>query len=574
MKNMSSWDNLEDDIVKQIKNYLKNKKIEHFCNEMIGKKETSNPCFFDTFNKFFDLNLSSSSYYKEYKRDIKNPELTEFDDVKKRFNGIFRTYHTEIIEYLKSEFSLDEPLDEILVEVLKEQKIKLKNYIFSSKDFDYTQILENLSKVEFSKCKFIDRYELINFKETLYADCVMDEIYFKNSSEEKCIFNEVLFYNTEIKKIYCEGITFKSRLFKKLKIENVIDSIELVNCDIPIDFILNNENRENEDDLLKINYLSFKNSTFLKGTKIKIQFCEIEKANFYNTKFEDLADFYQSVFNNVDFERTDFKSISIFSEVEFNCNVDFKYTKFLGKTIFRDTVIKKPYSLDLRNTIFDDEANFLDITAEKRETDDYTKEKKGKTKDIKVKNRETARIIKSFFDNQNNTIEANKFYALEMQKREEELDEEKKNGKDFFEWLIFKTHGLSSNHSQDSLVALFWILIFSFTYGFTNCLNKSLDTKLEYFLIDSFIIGIILLISIWVVKKENINNFYLVLCFYIFYSFFSKDVTLYNISNNINPFSIMTGWQELSFLTLIYKISIAFLIYQFIISIRQNTRRK
>ena len=34
--------------------------------------------------------------------------------------------------------------------------------------------------------------------------------------------------------------------------------------------------------------------------------------------------------------------------------------------------------------------------------------------DIKIDDRETARIIKHSFEQQNNIIEANKFYALEM----------------------------------------------------------------------------------------------------------------------------------------------------------------
>lgn len=43
------------------------------------------------------------------------------------------------------------------------------------------------------------------------------------------------------------------------------------------------------------------------------------------------------------------------------------------------------------------------------------------------------------------------FYALEMKEREKELNPKK----DFFEWLVFKFHGLSSNHSQDWTLVLF-----------------------------------------------------------------------------------------------------------------------
>lgn len=287
---------------------------------------------------------------------------------------------------------------------------------------------------------------------------------------------------------------------------------------------------------------------------------DIIRLDFTKCIFENTVDFINTnslEFLNINYclfkDYTSFKTLNVI-------HLRLSASQFFEVVLFLNVKLE---TIDLKSTTFSKKLEYhgVDSFSNKLEKDIYF-------------NRETARIIKDSFEQQNNFIEANKFYAIEMQKREEELDKEKRNGKNFFDWIIFKVHGLASNHSQDSLLALFWILIFSFTYGFINCLNESLDTKLEYLLVDSFIMGIILLISIWVVKKENINNFYLVLCFYIFYSFFSKDFTLYNISNNINPFSIMTGLEELSFLTLLYKISIAFLIYQFIISIRQNTRRK
>ena len=53
----------------------------------------------------------------------------------------------------------------------------------------------------------------------------------------------------------------------------------------------------------------------------------------------------------------------------------------------------------------------------------------------------------------------------------------------------------------------------------------------------------------------------------------TKDFTLSMISNNINPFSIITQDGKLGFAEFLYRITIAYLIYQLIISIRQNTRR-
>ena len=223
---------------------------------------------------------------------------------------------------------------------------------------------------------------------------------------------------------------------------NNLKSLTISNSLINKDFLLNDKLYKKNDEF-KLNLLNFKESTF-KG-KVKIQFYDcIQDVNFYNTKFEDLADFYRTKFYKVNFEKTDFKNIAVFSESEFYCDVNFNYTKFLATSIFKDTVITG--KLNLRDTIFKDEANFLDI------------------KLSKVGNRETARIIKDSFEQQNNIIEANKFYALEMKEREKELSPKK----DFFEWFVFKIHGLSSNHSQNWLLALFWIVVFTLNYSFLN----------------------------------------------------------------------------------------------------------
>ncbi|WP_419673020.1 hypothetical protein [Aliarcobacter butzleri] len=62
---------------------------------------------------------------------------------------------------------------------------------------------------------------------------------------------------------------------------------------------------------------------------------------------------------------------------------------------------------------------------------------------------------------------------------------------------------------------------------------------------------------------------------YVFYGYLvENDWQLSEFSKNLNPFSIMRGDEPITLGTLIFKIIIAYLIYQLIISIRQNTRRK
>lgn len=257
--------------------------------------------------------------------------------------------------------------------------------------------------------------------------------------------------------------------------------------------------------------------------------------------------------NNVYFGFSKFSDNAVFTKTVFKENINFKYTTFEKLAIFKNSNFEK--ELNLEDAIFKDKTKFLKLEAN-------------------VANRETARIIKDSFEQQNNIIEANKFYALEMKEREKELSPKK----DFFEWLVFKIHGLSSNHSQNWLLSLFWIVIFTMNYSFLNCISQNNENNLVFF----SLISIIVLYAIADFLNDYIDDklvhFSMMITFssiyYLLYGFTSKDFYLKTFSNNLNPFSIMTELSKLDFSTLIYKITIAYLIYQLIVSIRQNTRRK
>ena len=460
---------------------------------------------------------------------------------------------------------------------------KLKRIWFNYCKFSTTYLELNNIEVFFQDCEFFDRYSISNSKlltnesnesNVIYQMCIFNkDIYISKMDNKENIIENTLFSDCEFKKkLEAEDISFKKGIFNNTKYNEYIEisKIRFFNCIIGNDFILQG---------YKIGNLDLSETTFL--GKTKIQYCEIEvESLFYNTKFEDLADFYRSKFNKINFERTDFKNIAVFSEVEFHCDVDFKYTKFLGTSIFRDTIIEE--KLNLRDTIFKEDANFLDITSKSRKM--YDEEKKeivhiGELEDIKVANRETARIIKNFFDSSNNIIEANRFYKLEMKQREKELDFKKS----FSEWITFKIHSISSNHSQDWLLAIFWIISITFLYSYSNFLlnNNKTELVLLPFIISFLIIFLnILEVSIY----SNIKNIYKIVSvclLYFIYGFITTDFYLTNFSNNINPFSIIIDGnddnkvaKQIDFVTLIYKIIIAYLIYQLIVSVRQNTRRK
>ena len=485
--------------------------------------------------------------------------------------------------------------NEIKNDLTKFETVKFIDCTFSNCFSDDLIINKNCELI-FEKCTIQGEFRHIFCESIIFKDSEIEKYYFNNPSEDKIEIKDLLFFNSKIDNLELEGVVLKKQLIKnnnniKEKFKE-IKTLILKNCSIEKNFIIDSSERKKENDSkrFKINKLDLTNSTFEENTKVKIQFCDITEAIFYNTKFKDLADFYQSKFEKVNFERTDFEKISVFSESEFNCDLDFKYTKFLGKAIFRDTIVSGKF--DLRNSIFDAEANFLDITSKSRKKyDEITNDYKfiGEPTDINVANRETARIIKNFYDNSNNIIEANRFYKLEMKKRMEEYNSLKKSDYRTFERLIFILHEWSSNHSQNWLLALFWILSITFLYSYItndftyyqndfNFINEILEmdyTKACILIINLILISYLLYLKLE--KEEQISHsiiFFLLVNFYIFYTYLTNDSYLKYFSNSLNPFSIMTGCEKITFLGLIYKTAIAYLIYQLIVSIRQNTRRK
>lgn len=496
-----------------------------------------------------------------------------------------------IIAGIKGNYLTDDNSKQTAVEeFFKDNKIELSDLVFDSKE--NIHLLKKLFIIIFKNCTFNVNEVYLDTKTITFKDSTFNQqLYVPNSKSylqtsifQKCIFNEgVYFYekiyesnifdNCNIKKrIVGYGCIFKGKIFRN-DIDNIyktIDALRMVNCIFEDDFIINYIEKGKEKEFI-IKKLYLKDCTFKR--KVKLFKCKFIESSFYNTKFLDLADFYKSEFHKlyVDktldignefteiFEKTDFEGITVFSSVTFNEVIDFKYTKFLDNTMFKDTIFLK--KINLENSILKGNINFFRIN---------------ENTPLKVANRETARIIKDSFEQQNNIIEANKFYALEMKEREKELEIDIKNGKNFFEWLVFCLHGLSSNHSQDWLLALFWIINITFV---SNLFSYELICMQNIGIVKPILSFLSLLGMVYIVQKfeyfyRNIFLIFISIYIYVHYKESYIDNNLQEFSNMINPFSIMTGNDELTFGTLIYKIIIGYLIYQLIISIRQNTRRK
>jgi uncharacterized protein YjbI with pentapeptide repeats len=536
--------------------------------------------FYDKLLEYIAHSIGKDNIIKSYNTNVENKILIDAEEL------IALNDSNYLIE-LKDYFNQENTSFDIL---LMNKLIVFNNIFFPEYDgrdnFDYSKILSKLKKIHFNYCKFSTTYLELNDKKVFFQDCEFFYMYSISNSEilqnqsniiyQMCVFNDdvyiskgdnksniikhTLFRDCQFKKnISAQNMEFKDGVFNNSKYNKYtnIYNLELYNCIVTSDFILLT---------YSIHILNLSETTF-KG-KVKIQFCKLlSKATFNNTKFNNLADFYQTKFSDVDFGRTDFNQIAVFSESVFKKDIYFQYTKFLKKSIFRDMIVKG--KLDLRNTIFDDEANFLDIRAD---TDINTP--------IKVENRETARVIKNFYENSNNVIEANKFYTLEMQEREKELNKDIKQGRNLFEWITFKIHSISSNHSQDWLLALSWIIIFGFISSLVSFYSiQDNNSTYIHFTLNSgikliLLSGIVLWLKFVIQDKIfTINKLSMILMYFVYY-LITKDVFLSMFSQTLNPFSMMQENDNINIFQLICKIIIAYLIYQLITSIRQNTRRK
>ena len=268
-------------------------------------------------------------------------------------------------------------------------------------------------------------------KETIFLirDIIFPNI-LNNDFEElsKEVFYQITFRNVKFNFFDLSGIKFEPNiLFENCIFNNIL---ELTGTEF--------------------NYLEFNNIT------------EAKDIYFSSMKVNGRFELNNCTFdNNVYFGFSKFNDNAVFAKTVFKENINFEYTTFEKLAIFKNSNFEK--ELNFEDAIFKDKTKFLKLEA-------------------KVANRETARIIKDSFEQQNNIIEANKFYALEMKEREKELERDLKEGKNIFEWLVFKFHGLSSNHSQNWLLALFWIVIFTLNYSFLNCISKNNENHLIFFL--------------------------------------------------------------------------------------------
>ncbi len=393
---------------------------------------------------------------------------------------------------------------EIILDIQKIKKIKFNNCTF------YTEPIiraKQIWLIDFEDCEF-DGIE--NIKTNILANTNQNKkVFFKYCQFEELKFGDIrdIQYNTNIKLSFFEfrGCTIN---------EFIIENIEIVSK-----FYINKQ-YDGNDKKCKIDRLIIHNSIFKEN--FKLHNCEVNEAEIKDTDFEKNADFYKSHFKSglkdssrkelteIYFKALNFKELALFGDTIFDKKFHLQYVTLRGFSHFRNAKFKEGLDLDYTNT--QNIMNFFGVT----ELDNIISKQNT--------SQETYRIIKYNFEQLENIVEANKYHVLELEKHREYIWSQNHVTLNLLrDGIVSLFHRVSSNHSSNWFLALFWIFMVSlFTNLYLENDIKSIECILKYINILS--------------KLEDFNDSYTVMTF--------------------------------------NKISLGYLYYQFLTAVRKDTRKK
>ena len=343
---------------------------------------------------------------------------------------------------------------------------------------------------------------------------------------------QVYFYDCKFDKFQLgdiRAITFNSdvHLCRFFLYGGEIDEFTIENTEIASKLYINKQYDDN-DRTCKITKLYMSNSIFKEN--FKLHNCEVESVIIKDVDFNKNADFYMSKFfsgaknedcdeeTEINFHALNFKGLALFGEVHYYKKFHLRYVTLEGYSHFRNAVFDE--GLDLDYTNIQNEMNFFGSN--------------GLSSPLSKQNtsQETYRIIKHNFRKLNNIIEANQYNSLELSKHRKNIKindvllDCKLPIQNTLDWLVSIFHLISSNYSKNWLLTLGWIIFISIL---TN-LSLGHEINWEY-----------------IVKYTNILTI-------------------------IDDFKNCATLEKSYIIMTFNKISLGYLYYQFIISIRRNTK--
>ncbi len=414
-----------------------------------------------------------------------------------------------------------------------------EHFIFTDDKFELGHL--NLQGIERKSISKIETIKISDIKRIYFDNCTFNFIPIIKQKNvwliefNECIFNDSFeqFHKTLLtstrdeKKLYFNNCKFNDftigdisdiryNLDTKLSYfeinGGIIDNFKIQNIEIASKFYINKQYDGNDKQLI-IKNLEFNQVIFKEN--FKLHNCDILQCYIKDTDFEKHADFFMSSFNkgkekNMEFKAINFKGLALFGDTQFSEKLVFRYVTFEGYVHFRRSVLKKGINLDYSN--IQNEINFYGINI----------------LDNSSMTKESFRIIKYHLEKIGNKIEANKYHSLELNQNRKDICSNDKMNFDLIQrGIVAVLHKVSSNHSQSWFLPLFWIFIVGIVFNyFIN--NELLSLNYEYL----------------------------------------KDIVKY--------MSLLTKLEDYrcdNFLFLINKVILGYLYYQFLVSIRKDTRK-
>ncbi|MCK9491608.1 MAG: hypothetical protein M0Q24_05925 [Sulfurimonas sp.] len=408
----------------------------------------------------------------------------------------------------------------------------------SKLDFFWNTFIEIYSKNK-TKELTIEKIHFPISKETPFLlSQVLEKLAPNNILLSECIFYD----NTNITSYEQNKFTLQefkvvnTLIIGELYITNVkFDNIDIVDCDIPslriqMSLIENLNivgNKSNNKIIRNINTAGSKINNFFKLKDLKLEELFLNDTSIKNTILKNIL-----VKNYFNLENTTFE-----------IRLDFYNVEYLN-------------TINLDSAKIPDETNFEEFKF-----------------DININkiSRKTSRQIKHSFEKIGNRIDANKFHSIELSARENELKKDFYKSMDIFlSFIIFFFHGLTSRHSRDYLLPLIWII------------SISMHTNIGFirqgvFAFDVFIISgslhLILILFSFVTNSKYFVAISSICIVSLFYVLIGKEFSFESILQFTNILNQKVFDEKFSVILFTNKILLGYLYYQFITSVRKDTKK-
>jgi len=435
------------------------------------------------------------------------------------------------------------PIDEFLEAKIKDVTIVFNHITFPVYDerdsWNYIPILQKLGKIHFNYCKFYVAWMELAEVEVYFQDCEFYDCWnlqnyamlenVDNVIYQCCDFKESVRYSSDEENIYLENsqfmdcsftdLEFANSIFKKPLFQNTahfkenIETLSFQKCTHEAEFTL----RYIEIEYFDINKCVFKSKFEME--KVTLQEMRITYSSFesiYELLNCTVAEFFMYKTTCDAFTSFEFSKFGSFNREEAT-SVKFEYVTFRDFVNFRSAIFNGGLQLSRAN--FKEYPNFLYADINSYNTDV-----------------ETFRIIKHSFDKVGNTTEANRYFALEMDKQKKEASFLNQPEKLFILLLNY----IISLYGQSYLLPFLWLTLITVLY------TATIDFIYDFSIKESFPNNYQQIQSI----INDMNHF----------------------AKNIIPYQKFLK-EGMEFISLIFLLFYTVFIYHFIVAVKRRTKR-